>query len=207
MIDFIIKQYEYNKNGKVIKAEEGDTVIDAGGCWGDTALFFSNEVGPSGKVYTFEFIPNNVRIMKKNFSLNKELERNIEIVQKPLWHDSDTKIYYKDFGPGSEVRLEPFEGMEGECETTNIDALVSSNKIETVDFIKMDIEGAETNALKGAAETIKRFKPKLAITLYHSIDDFERIPKLIKEMVPQYKFYFSHCTIYSEESLLFAEVE
>ncbi len=48
----------------------------------------------------------------------------------------------------------------------------------------MDIEGAETNALNGAIEKIKKFIPKLAITFYHSNEDFERIPKLIKEMVP-----------------------
>ena len=207
MIDYIIKQYEYNKSGKVIKAETDDVVIDAGGCWGDTALFFANEVGAKGKVYVFEFIPNNIGIMQKNLSLNIDLEKRIEIIPQPLWNEPDTKIYFKDFGPASEVRSEPFEGMDGESVTTTIDDLVKDKQLEKVDFIKMDIEGAETNAIKGAAETIKKFKPKLAITLYHSVEDFERIPKLVKELVPAYKFYFSHCTIHSEESLLFAEIE
>lgn len=206
MVDYIIKQYEYNKNGKVIKAEKGDVVLDAGGCWGDTALFFANEVGSQGKVYTFEFIPKNLEIMKTNFSLNPELEQRVEIVNKPIWKDSNTKIFYVDYGPASQVSLEPITGMDGECNTLAIDNFLKENNIAKVDFIKMDIEGAETIALQGALETIRKFKPKLAITLYHSVEDFERIPKLIKEAVPEYKFYFSHCTIYHEESVLFAEV-
>ena len=80
---------------------------------------------------------------------------------------------------------------------------VRKGREKKVDFIKLDIEGAEMNALKGAVQTIRRFKPKLAVALYHSIDDFERIPKLIREILPEYKFWFSHSTIYMEESMLF----
>ena len=63
---FILKQYECPVQ-KQIKAKDGNIVIDAGGCWGDTALYFASEVGEAGTVYTFEFIPSNVKIMKKNF--------------------------------------------------------------------------------------------------------------------------------------------
>ena len=51
---------------KVIQAEEGDIVLDLGGCYGDTGLYFANRVGASGKVYTFEFIPSNKEILNKN---------------------------------------------------------------------------------------------------------------------------------------------
>jgi FkbM family methyltransferase len=207
MIDFVIKQYEYNNNNKVIKAEPGDAVIDAGGCWGDTALYFANEVGDSGRVYSFEFIPNNINLFERNVSMNPSHKERIELVTHPVWNDSTTKIYFKDAGPGSNVSLEPFEGRDGECMTLSIDDLVSQRGIKKVDFIKMDIEGAEANALKGAGVTIKKYKPKLAIALYHSFEDFERIPKLIREMVPEYRFFFSHCTIYGEESMLFATID
>ena len=63
---FELNEYEYHQCSPVIKAMEGDVVIDAGGCWGDTALYFANEVGPGGKVFSFEFVPGNLNIMNRN---------------------------------------------------------------------------------------------------------------------------------------------
>jgi hypothetical protein len=75
-----------------------------------------------------------------------------------------------------------------------------------VDFIKMDIEGAEPYALKGAINTIKKFKPKLAIAIYHSLSDFVQIPKFIDDLGLGYKLHLSHCSIHEEETILFAAI-
>ncbi|MBS1490465.1 MAG: FkbM family methyltransferase [Bacteroidetes bacterium] len=206
LVDFIVKQYEYSKNGVVIKAEEGDVVIDGGACWGDTALYFANTVGEKGSVFSFEFIPNNIAIFNRNLSLNTGLMNRITLIPNPLWSNSTDKVFFKDFGPGSNVSLSPFSDASGECTVACLDDLISASKISRIDFLKFDIEGAELNALKGAAQAIKKFKPKLAIALYHSYSDFEDLPKFLKEIVPEYKFYFSHCSIHAEESMLFAKV-
>jgi hypothetical protein len=105
------------------------------------------------------------------------------------------------------VSTESFKGSAGECLTLSIDDLVVQRGLEKIDFVKLDIEGAEMNALKGASKTIKKFRPKLAIALYHSVEDFERIPILLRELVPEYELYFSHCSINAEESILFAKVK
>jgi len=68
--DFILKQYEYCNENVLIKALPGDYVIDAGACWGDTALYFANEVGIEGRVFSFEFIPSNIELFKKNLNLS-----------------------------------------------------------------------------------------------------------------------------------------
>ncbi len=204
-IEFVLKPYEYNKNGIIIKCEENDTVIDAGGCWGDTALNFASEVGQNGKVYSFEFIPGNVSIMKKNFSLNNELQKRIEIIEHPVWSESDVKMYCNDFGPASTIQSAYSEEHNIEVSTITIDELVLRKSIQKIDFIKMDIEGAETFALKGAVETIKRFKPKLAISLYHSLTDFFEIPKLIDDLNLGYKFYLDHFTHGGGETVLYAK--
>ncbi|SFU68912.1 FkbM family methyltransferase [Nitrosospira multiformis] len=68
----------------------------------------------------------------------------------------------------------------------------------------MDIEGAELNALKGAEDTILRCRPKLAISLYHSIDDFKTIPRYLNSPGLSYKYYLDHHTIYENETVLFA---
>jgi FkbM family methyltransferase len=201
-----IKQYEYNRNGTCIKADKGDVVLDAGGCWGETALFFAHEVGENGKVYSFEFIPSNIEIFTKNLILNKELQPIIELINQPVWKEPGLKLFFNDEGPASKVSFDQTKNMIGESSTVSIDDFISKNRVQKVDFIKMDIEGAEVSALIGATQTIKKFKPKLAISLYHSYQDFDTIPKMIKEMSSEYKFYFSHCTIHAEESVLFAVI-
>lgn len=68
----------------------------------------------------------------------------------------------------------------------------------------MDIEGAELAALQGGAETIKRYKPKLAISIYHKPEDIIEIPIYIKSLVPEYKLYIRHYTNMYAETILYA---
>lgn len=67
-----------------------------------------------------------------------------------------------------------------------IDEFVKKENIKRVDFIKMDIEGAEFDTLKGAVKTLKRDKPDLIITIYHKGEHFFEIPKWLKKQVPEY---------------------
>jgi FkbM family methyltransferase len=69
---------------------------------------------------------------------------------------------------------------------TSLDKFVADNKLTRVDFIKADIEGAERDMLRGAANVLKTFAPKLAICTYHLIDDPETLEKIIKEINPNY---------------------
>ena len=204
VIDFVVKQYEYHYLNYSIKAEEGDVVIDGGGCWGDTALFFANAVGGRGKVFSFEFIQSNVTLWHKNISLNPNLKSNITIVPHPLWENSGSSLYMKDKGPASRVSMDSFPDQTGRVDTISIDDFADQQQLTRLDFIKLDIEGAELMALKGAARSIKRFKPKLAVALYHNSLDFQTIPQYLDSLELGYKFYLSHCTIQSEETVLFA---
>lgn len=202
---FLQKQYEFHKKDIVCKAENGDYVIDAGACWGETTLYFANEVGQNGMVYAFEFIPSNLEVTKKNIALNPQLQNRIQLVEQPIWNESDIKLYYVDWGPGSRVTSdEKRYDYQGTCHTLSIDDLVERNQIKKIDFIKMDIEGAEPYALRGAEKTLKKFRPKLAISLYHSLEDFITIPSYLNSLGLNYKFYLDHHTIYQNETVLFA---
>jgi len=198
---FVRKQYEYGD----IKAEEGDFVIDAGGCYGDTALYFSNEVGLNGQVYTFEFIESNLIILKNNLALNGENSNNVKVIERPLWNTSDLDLYYIDNGPGSIVRPEKISNNL--INTLAIDDFVKIEEVPRIDFIKMDIEGAELHTLRGAEQTIRAYKPKLAISIYHSIEEYATIFAYIDSLDLGYKFYMNHFTIFGEETVLFAKVE
>ena len=77
---------------------------------------------------------------------------------------------------------------------------------DKVTFIKMDIEGAELNALKGSREIIKKYKPRLAVSVYHKKEDLIEIPLYIKELVPEYKLYIRHYSNAAIETVLYAVV-
>lgn len=203
--DFILEQYAYKINGNgVVQAENGDVVLDIGACWGDTALYFSSKVGENGTVYSFEFVPDNVKVFDLNTSLNPDLKQRIKLISNPVSNITGDTIYFKDNGPGSRIEHKPFEGQTGSTTTIAIDDFVIKQNLNRVDFIKMDIEGAEPMALLGAIETIKIYKPKLAIAIYHSLEDFVNIPKWILELKLGYAVYINHYTIHSEETILFA---
>lgn len=203
---FVLEQYRYvnSENKTVVSAEKGDTVLDLGGCWGDTALYFASLVENEGKVFSYEFIPSNLEIFNKNLSLNPNLSNRIQIVEHPVWSESGKNLYYVDNGPASKVSFDLPDAKADSISTLNVDDLVENYNIDKVDFIKMDIEGAERYALKGAEKTIRKFKPKLAISIYHSLDDFVELPAYIDSLDLGYKFYLGHYTIHLDETVLFA---
>jgi FkbM family methyltransferase len=200
------KQYEYHWGDVHLKAEAGDVVIDAGGCWGETSVYFAHEVGAGGAVISFEFIPSNLVVLHRNREANPHLKDRLRVVENPIWSASGLKLYYVDWGPGSRVTadINQYHSWEGIAETTTIDDTLAAQGLDRVDFIKMDIEGAELDALKGAEAAIRKHRPKLAISLYHKPDDFETIPSYLDGLGLGYRFYLDHHTIYENETVLFA---
>ncbi|MCD6064245.1 MAG: hypothetical protein K0R82_2156 [Flavipsychrobacter sp.] len=207
MIDFMLEQYRYKSSEKLIAVRPGQVVIDAGGCWGDTALYFASKTGSSGQVYTYEFVPHNLEIFRKNISLNPHLAPIVNIVEHPVWEKDGIDMYFVDNGPGSKVSFDKLDDYDGVVKTKTIDTMVKERNLERVDFIKMDIEGAEPYALKGAEETIRRFRPNLAIAIYHGMEDFVNIPLYIESLGLGYRLYLGHYTIHAEETVIFATTE
>jgi hypothetical protein len=78
-------------------------------------------------------------------------------------------------------------GVQGpKVPLTTIDKIMGELKLPTVDFIKMDIEGAEMEALEGAVETVRQFHPRMAISVEHRPSDPDRIPELVQRLWPNY---------------------
>jgi FkbM family methyltransferase len=203
---FLQKQYEYHCGNVHCAAEQDEVVIDAGACWGETSLYFSSRVGGAGHVISFEFIPSNLEVLEQNISVNPELGERITVVRKPIWNEANKTLYYVDWGPGSRVSFEKLRAdfEDTRCETTTIDQIVVELGVVRLDMIKMDIEGAELNALQGAAKSIRKFRPKLAISLYHNVQDFVTVPQFLASLGVPYKYYLEHHTIYENETVLFA---
>lgn len=202
--DFLLEQYAYKKGNINISAKKGDYVIEAGGFWGNSALYFATKVKDSGKVFSFEFIPGSLNIYKKNLELNPALANTINLIKQPLWDESGKKVYFLEQGAGSQVSLDPINNYDGTTTAISIDDFMKDNNLKKLDFIALDVEGAELKTLIGATKSIKEYKPDLAISIYHSFTDFSEIPKWIYNLNLGYRFFLGHYSIYAEETILFA---
>lgn len=201
LTNFDIEQYRYLD---FVKVEKGDNVLDCGACYGDTALYFASKT-KDGSVYSFEFMPENLDLFEKNMQLNPKYKSQIHLCQKAVSDVSDEEVSFCINGPGTRCTKDNLEG-DAKVKTITIDDFVLQNNIEKIDFIKMDIEGFEELALKGAINTIRKFKPKLAICAYHKKDDLIVLPQLIKSILPEYKLYIDHFTVNRTETVIFAKV-
>lgn len=114
-----------------------------------------------------------------------------------LWSEKST-LHFAERGSGSSCITEKETGVS--IDTVSLDQCVS----DKVTFIKMDIEGAELEALKGNRKIIQRYRPKLAICIYHKKEDLIDIPMYIKELVPDYKLYVRHYSHGITETVLYA---
>lgn len=85
-------------------------------------------------------------------------------------------------------------------ETTTLDKVFA---VKPITFIKMDVEGAEYNALLGSRKTITEQHPKLAISVYHKPEDIIDIPALLLEYQSDYKFYLRHYSPFDNETILY----
>lgn len=196
------RQYYYERSGIKIRPEKGDVIIDGGGCFGDSTVFFGLSVGETGKVYCFDFASEHIEIIQENIKINNM--KNIVIVPVGLtdYHSEGKLVTLGKIWPGNRISFH-----DQPLPLTTLDIFVAERGVEKVDFIKLDIEGSEASCLKGSIQTIERFRPKLAISLYHQPNDLFEIPLWIREQFPDYKLYLDHYTIHEEETVLYAMSE
>ncbi|HEX4328576.1 MAG TPA: FkbM family methyltransferase [Burkholderiales bacterium] len=198
---FLLKQYCFDRGGVKIEVQPGDCVIDAGACFGDTALGFAAAAGAQGRVYASDIMPLHMQIIRTNLEANPALASRIEVTEAALAERSDQALYIHGEGSSALVSDKP---SERKVKVATIDGFAEERGLPRIDFIKMDIEGAELDALRGAAKTLGRWRPKLTISLYHKPTDIFEIPLYIDSLGLDYAYYLEHYTIHNEETMLFA---
>ncbi|MBU1002516.1 MAG: FkbM family methyltransferase [Proteobacteria bacterium] len=186
----------------LVQPSLGDIVIDGGVSENiNQQAGFIKAVGDTGKIYGFE--PDPIGFEKARESLKKHDAKGIfQLIPSGLWHKRDT-LHFDLAGDGTHVS---HQGSPDSCpcEVISVDEFVDALSLKKVDLIKLDVEGAEVNVIKGAIKTITRFKPKLAISLYHAPKDLYYIPRLLLELDPQYKIYIGHHHACLYETILYA---
>lgn len=199
--EYVLNQYEYKD---ICALHEGDTFLDCGACFGDTAVWAMDKVGDSGTVVSFEPMENQLEVLQENVRRHSASHKtNVKMESAAVSRDNGY-VYFDEFWGGNPVGSSR-AAKDGKVRvaTVKIDDYCRNNNIRPT-YIKMDIEGAELSALSGAQETIHKFRPRLAICVYHKlIDDLVELPLFIKSCLPSYKFYLkkSHCLY---ETVLFA---
>ncbi len=153
--------------------------VDGGGYVGDTATEVIKNYPDFKKVYLIEPILENIRIAKRELG---HLE-NIEFLTCGVSNKKET-LYFNEEKSFSSIYGKGTQSVEVDM----IDNIVK----EKVDFIKLDIEGAEQDAIDGAKETIKKYKPLLAICVYHKAEDWYKIPEKVLEIESSYDVYLRH---------------
>jgi FkbM family methyltransferase len=202
LTQFVLREYEYRRTNPAIQVQPGDNVIDAGGFLGETALFFAEKTGDAGRIHSFEFVSDNLEVMKRNLDLNPRAAGRITVVPKAVWDKSGETVSYDYNEAGTAV--EAGRQRSQQVGTLAIDDYVRDAGLKRVDFIKMDIEGAELRALQGAEQTIRRFIPKLAIAAYHKPEDLVQLPAYLNSLGLPYEFFFDVFTLQGIEAVLFA---
>ena len=168
----------------ILRLSRDEDYYDLGGYDGDTVREFLDQTGGAFRSVTV------LEPDEKNF---RKLERaaasfpagNIRLVRAASWsRDGELSFCGK---AGRSSFLSPAGGQ-----TVPVRSVDSLSAGERVSFLKMDVEGAEAQTLLGAAETIRRWAPKLAVSAYHRSEDLFRLPLLIRSLRPDYRLFLRH---------------
>ncbi len=170
--------------------KEGESFVDIGGFDAATTLEFIRHSPLYNEIYYFEPQQSMFEYSQNVLALHPRIHYfNIGLSNKNGF------LSFSPDGSASKV-------SETGHTTIQIDTL--DRLIDTpVTFIKMDIEGSEAEALEGAVQTITRYRPILAISIYHKPGDFWRIPKQILEICNDYTLYVRHYTESIYETVMF----
>ena len=191
---------EFNFNG------DNEIFLYAGAYCGDTSeKFIYKCFGIFKHIYAFEPGVKQFDAMKIRFNrIKKEFaieDNKISAINAAL-SNKNSKLYI-DNSKGINCCTITDIKKDNMISTYTVDSFLNGNPIT---FLKADIEGEELNMLKGSINTIKKYKPKMAISIYHKPDDLLTIPTFIKQLVPEYNLDLRHHSMILNETVLYCWV-
>ncbi|MDR1244128.1 MAG: FkbM family methyltransferase [Endomicrobium sp.] len=184
---------------------EHEIFLDGGALdMSDSLAFINWSCGKYDNVYAFEpdiHSYNNCKaFIKNNITLQ---DKRIMLYNKGLFKESTQLKFWNSGRGGSHIIFDENDNITNDVtltDTISIDKFLDGREVT---FIKLDIEGAELAALTGAKNTIIKWKPRIAISIYHKHSDIIDIPFFILSLVPQYKLFIRHYSTWTLETVLF----
>lgn len=187
----------YDINGHGVRY--GDVVLDCGanvGVYARHALLLG-----AAKVVAVEPAPDSVECLRRNF-VSEIAAGKLLVYPKGVWDTESVLDLHLNADSWADSVAVNWGGKSIKVPLTTIDSLVRELNLERVDFIKMDIEGAERQALKGARETVRRHHPRMAVALEHLAADVDEIPALIRKLWPGTRTLCGPCALESPSGSL-----
>ena len=181
----------------LISLSEKESFVDIGAYDGDTIKeFLKYSKGEFENIYALELCQSNFDKLAE-YAAALPCAEKIHCINKGCW-DSLQEVRYGEELSSSAIGKGAMIGI-----VDRLDTILAN---QPVTLIKMDIEGAEMNALRGAENIIRTRKPKMAICVYHDLRHFYEVPLYLKSLVPEYKIYFRHHTKSCYETVCYATI-
>lgn len=176
-----------------IDLKDGEVFVDGGSYDFETSEILMSLCNPQ-KILAFEPDDDNYQVIIK--SVEEKDYYDIEVFQKGLWNENRTLNFIDSIKDCCRV-----DGSGGtQIEVVALDQIID----DKVTLIKMDIEGSELKALQGAQKLIRKYRPRLAICIYHKLEDVIEILEYIKSLVPEYQLFIRHHSINQCETVVYA---
>lgn len=181
----------YGTGGNGVR--KGDVVLD---CGANIGVYTRKALNAGASlVVAIEPAPENIECLRRNF--RQEIEaRRVIVYPKGVWDKDDFLTLNVDpQNSAADSFLIQRQGAQAveKVPLTTIDKLAAELNLERVDYIKMDIEGAEPNAITGARQTITKHHPRLALSAYHAPDHPQTLPRMVKEIWAGYRMACGPC--------------
>ena len=180
------------------RVRKGDVVLD---CGANVGTFTREALNAGAKlVVAIEPSERNVEALRRSFAA-EIAQGKVIVYPKGVWHrEEELKFFvYGNSALDSFVMPERVEEKakprEVRLPVTSIDLIVAELKLERIDFIKMDVEGAERNAMEGAQGTLAQFHPRMSIALENLPDDQYVVPPLVLKAWAGYRQECGRCTL------------
>lgn len=209
--------YEHYFSDEIFKYKQDEILVDGGAFDGDDTIWFDGLLSQQGMrlkhSYCFEPDTNNFgntyRNLEKHYQTKAELDEQRQTAKAEMFTVLKAGLYERACGIGfCEYGAHSSRFTEADSgswvDAVKLDDVAANEKVS---FIKFDLEGADIPALKGSEQTIKRWKPKLALSIYHNIEDLWEIPLMVKRMLPEYRLFVRHHTIFLWDKILYAAIE
>jgi len=186
----------------IIRLSDNEVFVDGGAFTGtDTQLLIAKTNNSFEHVYVFEPQPKMAEYLKTR--LHDHIEANkVSIVEKAI-SDKDEHVWFSVYTYSSSMNDLGHGAERIEVEAQSLDSFFKIAEYKPT-FIKFDIEFSEMLGLLGADDTIGKYKPKLAISIYHNFEDLWEIPHYLMTKYPFYDFYIRHHQYSSVETILYA---
>jgi len=178
------------------------TVFHAGAFDGRDCLRFLEAFPGVAAIHGFE-PQGTARIRPDDLAAIRESSR-VRIHPLGLWSGS-LSLPLTGSGGCATLTAEAAKGEEGACvDTVSVDEFAARNDVGRVDYLCLDVEGAELPALDGARRTIETHRPQLAVCIYHLKEDFFRLPLVLEERLDRYVYRLGHYSPGLHETVLYA---